>query len=131
MRGLGDGGDVTLDVVVLAGTQAPDVEHHVHLNSALSDGIDRLGNLIYVVADYQTVISLAQILQHAGAVDAMEFDINPEWHTLITYTHHDGLHPTMVEPQPMQSPDRYLVPDDRDFFAVYRRLPGPISVPFS
>jgi len=94
-------------------------------------GIDRLGNLIYVVADYQTVISLAQILQHAGAVEAMEFDINPEWHTLITYTHHDGLHPTMVEPQPMQSPDRYLVPDDRDFFAVYRRLPGPISVPFS
>ena len=25
----------------------------------------------------------------------------------------------------MQPPTRYLVPDDRDFFAVYRRLPGP------
>ncbi len=36
----------------------------------------------------------------------------------------------MIEPQPNQSAGRYLVPDDRDFFAVYRRLPGPISVPF-
>jgi len=93
-------------------------------------GIDRRGNLIYLVANDQTVITLAQALLHAGAVDAMEFDINPEWHTLITYTHRPGLVPTMVEPQPMQSPDRYLVPDDRDFFAVYRRLPGPVTVPF-
>ena len=93
-------------------------------------GIDARGNLIYVVANDQTVITLAQILQHAGAVDAMEFDINPEWHTLITYTHQNGLVPTMVEPQPMQSADRYLVPDDRDFFAVYQRLPGPVTVPF-
>ena len=66
-------------------------------------GIDRRGNLIYVVANYQTVISIAQILVHAGAVRGMEFDINPEWHTLITYTHQHGLVPTMVEPQPMQS----------------------------
>jgi hypothetical protein len=36
----------------------------------------------------------------------------------------------MVEPQPMQSPNRYLVPDDRDFFAIYKPLPGPVSVPF-
>jgi hypothetical protein len=93
-------------------------------------GVDRRGNLIYVVANDQTVVSIAQILVHAGAVRGMEFDINPEWHTLITYTHQDGLHPTMVEPQPMQSVDRYLVPDDRDFIAVYRRLPGPIAVPF-
>jgi hypothetical protein len=93
-------------------------------------GVDRRGNLIYVVANYQTVISIAQILVHAGAVRGMEFDINPEWHTLITYSHQHGLDPTMVEPQAMQSVDRYLVPDDRDFIAVYKRLPGPISVPF-
>jgi hypothetical protein len=95
-------------------------------------GIDRRGNIIFVVADDQTVITLAQILQHVGAVRAMEFDINPEWHTLITYTHDRGqLVPKMVEPQPEQSPERYLVPDDRDFFAVYKRQPGPITVPFS
>jgi hypothetical protein len=94
-------------------------------------GIDRRGNLIYVAADGQTVITLAKILQHVGAVRAMEFDINPEWHTLITYTHGaNGLVPTMVGPNPMQQPTRYLVPDDRDFFAVYRPLPGPVTVPF-
>jgi Phosphodiester glycosidase len=93
-------------------------------------GIDRRGNLIFVAADDQTVITLAKILQHVGAVRAMEFDINPYWHTLITYTHHHGLVPTMVEPQANHPASRYLVPDDRDFFAVYRRLPGPVTVPF-
>jgi hypothetical protein len=94
-------------------------------------GIDRRGNLIVVAAADQTVITLAQILQRVGAVRAMEFDINPEWHTLITYTHqHRHLVATMVEPQPMQSVTRYLVPDNRDFFAVYRRVPGPVTVPF-
>ena len=94
-------------------------------------GIDRRGNLMYVAADGQTVITLAKLLQHVGAVRAMEFDINPEWHTLITYSHHRGLGPTMVGPNPNQSPTRYLVADDRDFFAVYRRLPGPVTVPFN
>ena len=94
-------------------------------------GIDRRGNLIYVAAGDQTVITLAKILQHVGAVRAMEFDINPEWHTLITYTHDaHGLVPTIVGPNPMQPPTRYLVPDDRDFFAVYLPLPGPVTVPF-
>jgi hypothetical protein len=93
-------------------------------------GIDRRGNLIYAAADGQTVITMARILQHAGAVRAMQFDINPEWHTLITYTHDHGLVPRAVEFQPMQSATRYLVPDDRDFFAVYRRLPGPVTVAF-
>ncbi len=93
-------------------------------------GVDRRGNLIYAVADDQTVITIAKILQHAGAVRAMEFDINPEWHNLITYSHQHALDPKEVEPQPMQALTRYLVPDDRDFIAVYRRLPGPISVPF-
>jgi hypothetical protein len=94
-------------------------------------GIGRQGNLIYVAANGQTVITLAKILQHVGAVQAMEFDINPEWHTLITYTQGaNGLVPTMVGPNPMQKPTRYLVPDDRDFFAVYRPVPGPVTVPF-
>jgi hypothetical protein len=93
-------------------------------------GIDRRGNLIYAAANDQTVITLARILQRAGAVRAMQFDINPEWPTLITYRHHGGLRPTKVVPNDQQPATRYLVPDDRDFFAVYRRLPGPITVPF-
>ncbi|MGA6947869.1 MAG: hypothetical protein WBZ00_08955, partial [Solirubrobacterales bacterium] len=71
-----------------------------------------------------------RILQRAGAVRAMQFDINADWHTLITYTHHHGLHPTQVGPS-NQPAGRYLSPDDRDFFAVYRRQPGPVTVPFN
>jgi hypothetical protein len=93
-------------------------------------GIDAHGNMMFVVASEATVISLAQILQHIGAVRGMEFDINPEWHTLITYSHLNGLGAAMVEPQNQQSPDRYLTPDDRDFMAVYTKIPGPVTVPF-
>jgi hypothetical protein len=93
-------------------------------------GIDRHGNLIYAAADYQTVETLARILARAGAVRAMQLDINPEWPTLITYTHHGSLDPVRVVPNYQQPPTRYLVPDDRDFFAVYRRLPGSVTVPF-
>ena len=93
-------------------------------------GIDRYGNLIYAAADYQTVTTLAQILRRAGAVNAMQLDINPEWPTLITYRHDGQLDPVKVVPNYQQPSTRYLVPDDRDFFAVYGRLPGPVTVPF-
>ncbi len=93
-------------------------------------GIDRRGNLIFAAADDQTVITLARILQRAGAVRAMQFDINADWHTLITYTHHHRLVPRQVGPS-NQPTTRYLSPDDRDFFAVYRRRPGPVTVPFN
>jgi hypothetical protein len=92
-------------------------------------GIDRRGNLIYAAADDQTVFTLARILQRAGAVRAMELDINPEWPTLITYRHRHGIVPTKIVPNYMQSQWRYLVPDDRDFFTVYRRVPGRVTVP--
>jgi len=40
------------------------------------------------------------------------------------------LGPVRVVPNYQQPVGRYLVPDDRDFFAVYRRVPGPVTVPF-
>jgi len=93
-------------------------------------GIDRRGNVIYAAANDQTVTTLARILQRAGAVRAMQLDINPEWPTLITYRHYHGLVPDKIVPNVQQPATRYLVPDDRDFFAVYRRLPGPVTVLF-
>ena len=143
------GGATTGPDVAWARQSLPPIIWNGRLNPALNDssqwgytlgnavrvwrtgvGIDRRGNVIYAAADYQTVITLARILQRAGAVRAMQFDINPEWPTLITYTRHHGLIPTRVVPNLMQPPTRYLVPDDRDFFAVYRRLPGAVTVPF-
>jgi phosphodiester glycosidase len=93
-------------------------------------GIDRHGNLMYAAADGMTVESLARLLRHAGAVKAMQFDINPEWPSLIAYRHTPQLVPIKIVPNVQQSAHRYLVPDDRDFFAVYVRRPGPVTVPF-
>src|SRR5207253_210209 len=87
-------------------------------------GVDRRGNLIYAAANDQTVITLARILQRAGAVRGMQFDINPEWPSLIAYRHRGGLDPTKVVPNVMQPATRYLARDDRDFFAVYRTVDG-------
>jgi len=84
-------------------------------------GIDRRGNLIYAAADYQTADTLAALLIHAGAVRAMELDINSEWPSFNTYLNWGAGSPTRFVPNTQQSANRYLVPDDRDFFAVFRR----------
>jgi len=94
-------------------------------------GVDRHGNLIYAAADLQTASSLAQLFVHAGAVRAMELDINPEWPSFITYSSPGGRDPIKLVPNYQQSTTRYLVPDDRDFFAVYARRAGLTGyVPF-
>jgi hypothetical protein len=93
-------------------------------------GIDRAGRLVYVAAPDLTAAGLASILVRAGAVRAIELDINPEWPTFDVYAHNRGLQPRMFVPNPQQSPHRYLTTDSRDFFAVYRRLVGPVTVPF-
>jgi hypothetical protein len=143
-----NGGPAAGPQVAFARQSLPLIVDHGRLNPALNDssqwgftlgnavrvwrtgaGVDRHGNLIYAAANYQTVVTLARILQRAGAVRAMQLDINPEWPTLITYAHRGGLDPIRVVPNYQQPATRYLVPDDRDFFAVYRRLPGPVAVP--
>ena len=95
-------------------------------------GVDRHGNLIYAAADYQTAQTLAAILIRAGAVRAIELDINAEWPSFITYGHFGGNDPAKLVPNYQQPEGRYLVPDDRDFFVVYRRIPRGLGrVPFS
>jgi phosphodiester glycosidase len=82
-------------------------------------GVDRHGNLIYAAADYQTVGSLAAIMMHAGAVRAMELDINTYWTSFIHYRYPGARDPANLLASMDRGPTRYLTPDDRDFFAVY------------
>lgn len=84
-------------------------------------GIDARGDLIYAAADNQTVGSLASILIRAGAIRAMELDINSYWDTFISYAHPDAGGPSSLLPGMVRPVTRYLSPDDRDFFAVYLR----------
>ena len=93
-------------------------------------GVDAHGDLVYVASSDLTASGLAAALLRVGAVRAIELDINPEWPTFIIYGHRGGLHSWMFVPNSQQSPRRYLSPDSRDFFAVYRRLGRSDTVPF-
>jgi hypothetical protein len=84
-------------------------------------GVDAHGNLLYAAADIQTAQSLAGILQRAGAVRAMELDINYEWTTFNFYGAFGADDATKLLPGMSRPATRYLSPDDRDFFAVYAR----------
>jgi hypothetical protein len=57
----------------------------------------------------------------AGAVRAMELDINSYWTSFITYRFAGARDPANLLANMDRPPSRYLTPDDRDFFAVYLR----------
>ncbi|MGI8713924.1 MAG: phosphodiester glycosidase family protein [Solirubrobacteraceae bacterium] len=84
-------------------------------------GIDARGDLIYAAADNQTVGSLAEILIRAGAIRAMQLDINSYWDTFNSYAEPGAGRPSSLLPGMTRPVTRYLSPDDRDFFAVYLR----------
>jgi hypothetical protein len=84
-------------------------------------GVDAHGDLLYAAADNQTAESLALILQRAGAVRAMELDINYEWVTFNFYGGFGAVDPAKLLPGMNREATRYLSPDDRDFFALFTR----------
>jgi len=68
--------------------------------------------------------TLAGVLHDAGAVNAMQLDINPDWTNYITYSHPSpGIAAPSVLPPPNSSvsANRYLQPSSRDFVAVLPR----------
>ncbi len=94
-------------------------------------GVDRNGNLIYAAGPAQTVSSMARAMVHAGAVRAMQLDINPEWPILVTFGRPGAGRPTLATPNPNQIPSRFLYTSLKDFFAVYlRTTPGVQAQPW-
>ncbi len=134
------GGAIAGPDVVFARQNLPLIVDHGHPNPNLNDGpewgatlgnkalvwrsavgIDRHGNLIYAAGPDQGLRSLASVMIHAGAVRAMELDINTYWTSFITYRFPGAHDPANLLATMDRSPLRYLTPDDRDFFAVYAR----------
>jgi Phosphodiester glycosidase len=87
-------------------------------------GITRGGRVIFVYGPALDVQELAKLLQRAGAVTALQLDINPDWMSFMYYLpkHHpkDPV-PVNLLPGQVQPPDRYYYPASRDFTAVYAR----------
>ena len=87
-------------------------------------GITPDGRIIYVYGPSLNVRELGDLLKQAGAVTAMELDINPDWMSYMYYLPgHDPADPAPVNllPDQLQPADRYYSPANRDFTAVYAR----------
>jgi hypothetical protein len=83
-------------------------------------GVDAGGNVIYVAGNSLSVQSLADLLKTAGAVRAMELDINQQWISYMWYPRHSTKGPIKLVPFTRPA-DRYFSASSRDFFAVYSR----------
>ncbi|HEY8653980.1 MAG TPA: phosphodiester glycosidase family protein [Dermatophilaceae bacterium] len=86
-------------------------------------GVRKDGSLVFVVGASMSVPTLAKIVHDAGAVTAMELDINKAWTNFITYTHPSSgvAAPHMLTRDEHPNPYRYLQLSSRDFVAVFPR----------
>jgi len=88
-------------------------------------GITRDSALLYVVGHGLTPALLAEALQHAGALRAMQLDAHSQWQSFNIFQPAGeaarGLVATKLTPDMRLPATRYLVPDDRDFLAAFVR----------
>jgi hypothetical protein len=87
-------------------------------------GVTRDGRVVYVYGPALSVRTLAGLLQRAGAVEAMQLDINPTWMSYMYYKPTPSpADPTPVNLLPTQQEpaDRYYSINSRDFTAVFAR----------
>lgn len=86
-------------------------------------GVTTSGDFVFVAGNALSIQSLANLLQRAGAVRAMELDINAEWISYMWYT--PGATAQTPVPNKLldfaRPADRYFKPTSRDFFAVYAK----------
>ena len=83
-------------------------------------GVDAHGNLIYAAGPGLNVETLAEILQRAGCVRAMELDINTWWVSFTEYSTaaQGALQTSNLLPSMVRSPSRYLSGSTRDFIEI-------------
>jgi hypothetical protein len=87
-------------------------------------GITKGGRIIFVYGDRLIAHSLADLLRRAGAVEAMQLDINPEWMSFDYYKangHPADPVPHALLPDQQGAANRYYSIYSRDFTVVYAR----------
>ena len=88
-------------------------------------GLTANGTLLYAAGDSLTALTLGQALQAAGAVMAMQTDINPFWVRAFLYHHNPGKPFTITKLNPSMQGygTEYLYGTQRDFFYLTRTVP--------
>jgi hypothetical protein len=94
-------------------------------------GVTADGALVYVAGSGLSIVDLANLLQRAGAVRAMELDINTAW---VNFSHWDlaygaaatATNGTLLTYDQNTSPGRYFSTLSRDFFTMSVR---PVATP--
>ncbi|MFD0637132.1 phosphodiester glycosidase family protein [Catenulispora yoronensis] len=84
-------------------------------------GVTADGNVVYAMGPALSVRTLAELLQRAGAVRAMELDINQQWVSYMTYDgSKDPMNPASTKLLDFARTERrYFSTEERDFVAVY------------
>jgi len=97
-------------------------------------GVTADGALVYVAGSGLSIVDLANLLQRAGAVRAMELDINTAW---VNFSHWDlpygapatATDGTLLTYDQNTSPGRYFSPLSRDFFTMSVRPVSAAAAP--
>ncbi|MEY9967964.1 hypothetical protein ABIA33_006044 [Streptacidiphilus sp. MAP12-16] len=87
-------------------------------------GVTGDGRVVFVYGPALSVRTLADLLQRAGCVQAMQLDINPAWMSFMYYrAAPDPANPTPLKLLASQQrpADRYYTPTSRDFTAVFAK----------
>jgi hypothetical protein len=90
-------------------------------------GVTASGSLIYAAGNALSALTLGETLKAAGAVMAMQTDINPNWVRAFLYERNasGSLQIIKLNPAMQGSGTEYLYGTDRDFFYFTRLLPAP------
>jgi hypothetical protein len=119
-----------LPLIVEGGRPSPNIANTAEWGATVGNavlvwrsavGVDGKGNLLYAAGPDQSVGSLADVLIRAGAVRAMELDINSFWVSFISYGAPGAADPRNLLSGMERPATRYLEPDDRDFFTLSER----------
>lgn len=85
-------------------------------------GVKADGDLVWVGGNELTAPSLARLLKDAGAVRAMQLDINLRWADFQYFPNRDGNPGTSkLYEDFLQGPNKFFVNSTKDFMAVYVR----------
>jgi hypothetical protein len=122
-----------LDLMVDNGVVAPDIDSTLTTKWGKTVGnkfyvwrsglgITATGKLVYVAGPAMSTRTLAELLVRAGAVRAMELDINVDWVSGMWYGHTAaGTVPHKLNADDARPATRYFSVSSRDFVAVSRR----------